>query len=54
MVAVGLVRTAPAALLTKRAPSAARGAALGRLDAASSLTRVLLPPAAGMQQAAPE
>lgn len=71
-VAVGLVRSIPASLLTAAAPPAERGqrasaghaaereaaavtgaaafplgAVLGRLDAAGSLCRVLLPPAAG-------
>ena len=47
VIAVGMIRTIPAALLTKNAPAAARGQVLGRLDAAGSLVRVLLPTAAG-------
>ena len=47
VVAVGMIRTIPAALLTKAAPPAHRGLVLGRLDAAGSLCRVGLPTLAG-------
>ena len=47
VVCVGLLRTAPAALMSKRVPATSRGRALARLDAGSSACRVLLPPAAG-------
>ena len=47
-VAVGMMRTLPASLLTKIAPSHRRGVVLGRLDAAGSLCRVCLPALAGL------
>ena len=47
VVAVGMIRSIPASLLTKYAPASARGAVLGRLDAAGSLCRVLLPTLVG-------
>lgn len=46
-VAVGMIRTIPASLLTTAAPSSHRGVVLGQLDAASSLCRVLLPASCG-------
>ena len=46
-VAVGMIRTVPASLLTKRAPAARRGKVLGRLDAAGSVCRVVLPALCG-------
>ena len=47
VLAVGMIRTIPASLLTKAAHPSERGAVLGRLDAAGSLCRVLLPTLAG-------
>ena len=47
VVAVGMIRTLPGALVTKAAPSSHRGVALGRLDAAGSICRVALPTIAG-------
>jgi MFS family permease len=46
-VAVGMIRTIPASLLTTAAPASHRGVVLGQLDAASSLCRVLLPTSCG-------
>ena len=46
--AVALLRTAPAALLSKVAPARLRGEALGLLDAASSLSRIVMPVATGL------
>lgn len=46
-VAVGLIRTIPASLLTKAAPASQRGAVLGQLDASSSFCRVVLPTLCG-------
>ena len=46
--AVALLRTAPAALLSKVAPARLRGEALGLLDAASSVSRIVMPVATGL------
>lgn len=46
--AVALLRTAPAALLSKVAPARLRGEALGLLDAASSLSRIFMPVVTGL------
>lgn len=45
--AVALLRTCPAALLSKAAPAQLRGEALGLLDAASSVARIGMPMASG-------
>ena len=48
VVGIALLRSSPAALLSKSAPSGAKGEALGLLDAAASACRVLVPLATGL------
>jgi hypothetical protein len=43
-----MIRTVPASVLTKTTSHQMRGAVLGRLDAAGSLCRVLLPALTGL------
>lgn len=45
---IAILRTAPAAILSKAAPAEARGEALGLLDAAGSVCRILVPAACAL------